>query len=198
MSRGWSSEPNSARSSPTPVPGWRRRRSTACAAWVSEWTWASITWWIDCCVGIRVCLASRRCWSAGAGADMAAVIDRDATLQGHYAGISTRFASFIVDILAIALAFAVAAQAFDYLVSAVFGRDFSLRDATLASDLLLAGWAWFYLAYPIAMGGRTLGMALFGLKIVRADGDQVRTRHAVVRAAVLPLSFLLLGFGFLL
>jgi len=129
---------------------------------------------------------------------MAAVMDRDATLQGHYAGISTRFASFVVDILIIALAFAVAAQAFDYLVSAVFGRDFSLRDATLASDLLLAGWAWFYLAYPIAIGGRTVGMTIFGLKIVRADGEHVRTRHAVVRAAVLPLSFLLLGFGFLL
>jgi uncharacterized RDD family membrane protein YckC len=63
---------------------------------------------------------------------------------------------------------------------------------------MLAGWAFFYCAYPLAVGGRTFGMAVVGLRAVRADGRDLDTRRAVLRVLAFPLSFLLFGFGFLL
>ena len=41
------------------------------------------------------------------------------------------------------------------------------------------------------------GMAVFGVRVVRPDGTFVSGRQAVVRTLALPLSFLLLGLGFL-
>ncbi len=41
------------------------------------------------------------------------------------------------------------------------------------------------------------GMALFGVQVVRDDGGDVNGRRAIVRTLALPLSFLLLGLGFL-
>jgi uncharacterized RDD family membrane protein YckC len=39
-------------------------------------------------------------------------------------------------------------------------------------------------------------MALFGVRVVRDDGTDASGRRAVVRTLALPLSFLLLGLGF--
>jgi uncharacterized RDD family membrane protein YckC len=124
--------------------------------------------------------------------------DRDAGLQGHYAGIITRAGAFVFDIFIILLVFAAAGQALDYLVAAVFGADFSLKTTSVLPDLLLIAWGVVYFAYPIALGGRTLGMAILGLKVVRADGSDVDGWHALVRVLVLPLSFLLFWFGIVL
>ena len=41
-------------------------------------------------------------------------------------------------------------------------------------------------------------MAAFGVRAVRADGGDLGAWHAVLRVLALPLSFLLLGFGFVL
>ena len=124
--------------------------------------------------------------------------DRDAGLQGHYAGIMTRAAAFVIDIGIIVLSFAVAGQALDYLVTAVFDADFSLKTTSFVPDVALVVWAVVYFAYPVALGGRTLGMSILGLKVVRADGSHVNGRHATLRVIALPLSFLLLWFGILL
>ena len=59
-------------------------------------------------------------------------------------------------------------------------------------------WAFVYFAYPLAASGRTLGMAIVGVRAVRADGSDINGTHAVVRVLALPLSFLLFGLGFLL
>jgi len=40
-------------------------------------------------------------------------------------------------------------------------------------------------------------MALFGVRVVRDDGGDVDGRRAIVRTLAFPLSFLLLGLGFL-
>jgi uncharacterized RDD family membrane protein YckC len=50
----------------------------------------------------------------------------------------------------------------------------------------------------MAAGGRTLGMAVVGLRAVQKDGTPVTGRQAVIRVVALPLSFLTLGIGFLL
>ncbi|MET0578434.1 MAG: RDD family protein, partial [Ilumatobacteraceae bacterium] len=59
------------------------------------------------------------------------------------------------------------------------------------SDLLLALWAFTYFAYPLSIGGRTPGMGLVGLEVVRADGHPLDRRHAVIRVLALALSIVL-------
>ena len=121
---------------------------------------------------------------------MAVLADRDAGLQGHYAGIATRLAAFAIDVVTIALVFALAGQTIDYLVSAIFNSDFTLRDSTVLSDVLLAVWAFAYFAYPLSIGGRTPGMGLVGLEVVRADGQPLDDRHAVLRVLAMLLSII--------
>jgi hypothetical protein len=47
-----------------------------------------------------------------------------------------------------------------------------------------------------AAAGRTPGMALLGLRVVRADGGELDPWRGVLRALVFPLSILLCGLGF--
>lgn len=126
------------------------------------------------------------------------VTDRDTAIQGQYAGFFSRLAGFAVDIFAIVIIFAVVGRVVEYLVTSVSGQQFSLSQTPVASDILLAVLAFLYCAYPQAMGGRTLGMALLGLRAVRRDGSDIGVWHAVARVLALPLSFLLLGIGFLM
>ena len=61
---------------------------------------------------------------------------------------------------------------------------------------ILAAWAFTYFAYGSAVSGSTPGMALLGVRVVRAGGTAAGARRAVARTAAFPLSFLLLGLGF--
>ena len=58
-------------------------------------------------------------------------------------------------------------------------------------------WQFFYFGYSWAMSGRTAGMAVLGVRVVRADGWAIDPWRGVLRALVFPLSFLLFGLGFL-
>ena len=51
--------------------------------------------------------------------------ERDVGLQGSYAGFVTRFGGFLIDIVTIAVLFALAGHVIDYLVSALRGPSFS-------------------------------------------------------------------------
>jgi uncharacterized RDD family membrane protein YckC len=124
--------------------------------------------------------------------------DRDIGLQGHYAGIVTRLASFLVDAAVVVVIYALAGQVLEFLISSVAGDEFTFREHPFISSAGLVLWAFVYFAYPLAVSGRTFGMAMLGLRAVRRDGSDLDTRHAVIRVVAFPLSFLLLGFGFLL
>jgi uncharacterized RDD family membrane protein YckC len=124
--------------------------------------------------------------------------DRDVGLQGHYAGIATRFVAFVVDLLTIVLVYDIFGRALEYIVSSLSSEQWHISNLPVASGLLLGLWAVFYCAYPVAAGGRTFGMAVAGLRVVRRDGSAVGGWGALLRVLALPLSFLTLGFGFLL
>jgi uncharacterized RDD family membrane protein YckC len=123
---------------------------------------------------------------------------RDVGLQGHYAGIASRFAAFIVDVFTVTASFAVGGRVFEYVVSTLRGDPFSLSDAPVFSTVALAAWAFVYCAYPLAVSGRTVGLAVAGLRVVRRDGHDLDARHAVLRVLAFPLSFLVFGLGFIL
>jgi uncharacterized RDD family membrane protein YckC len=124
--------------------------------------------------------------------------DRDLGLQGRYAGVVTRFGAFSIDVATAATLFALGAGVVEYIVSALIGRQVELSDARIVSMVALGAWWFLYCAYPLAVGGRTFGMAALGLRAVRVDGSDLDIGHAVVRVLVFPLSFLFLCFGFVL
>ena len=86
----------------------------------------------------------------------------------------------------------------EYVLTIVMRHPMHLGDAVLASNIALVVWAFVYFVYPPSMSGRTLGMAMVGLRAVRADGSDLKARNAVLRTLFLPLSFVLFGLGFAL
>lgn len=73
-------------------------------------------------------------------------------------------------------------------------------DVAVTGWLSVAGyfiWLFIYYAYPWAMSGKSLGMALLGIRVVSTEGAAIGGRAAAKRTLALPLSFLTLGIGFL-
>jgi uncharacterized RDD family membrane protein YckC len=124
--------------------------------------------------------------------------DRDVQLQGRYAGFVTRIGGFVIDMIVLLGLFALGGQVLEFLVGALSGAEFTLRDYPVLSVIGLVLWALLYCAYPLGVSGRTLGMAIVGVRAVRDDGSHLGSGRAVVRVLATPLSFLLLGLGFLL
>ncbi len=117
--------------------------------------------------------------------------------QGHYAGGITRLVAFAADVGASWGLFTLGAAALAFFVQLVTGHKFALTNHQLASLVAATIWEFLYFAYQWALSGRTIGMAVLGIRVVSADGAPVSTRQAVLRTIALPLSFLLLGLGFL-
>ncbi len=124
--------------------------------------------------------------------------DRDLNLQGHYAGFVTRSTALVIDIVAIVLISDIIGAAVQFVVSTLLGHQFHLTELPILPWLGFTIWAVLYCTYPVATVGKTLGMALTGLRVVRPDGSRVGARGAILRFVALPLSFITLGFGFLL
>lgn len=119
-------------------------------------------------------------------------------LEGHYAGAVTRCAAFVVDIVVIATLFSLFGHVVEFVVSVLADNKIEVARGTIGSRIALGVWAFIYFAQPLAVSGRTFGMALAGIRVVRADGSEIDTFHAIVRVLALPLSFLLFGLGLLL
>jgi uncharacterized RDD family membrane protein YckC len=124
--------------------------------------------------------------------------ERDLSLQGHYAGFVTRLAAFVFDVFAVLVLFDIMGKAIEYVVSTFAGSTWRISNLPFGGGVFLGIWAFLYCTYPVAASGRTFGMALTGLRVVRPDGSRVGWSQAVVRVLALPLSFVTLGVGFLL
>ncbi len=116
--------------------------------------------------------------------------------QGHYAGAATRLAAFAIDQSAATAIFAVASAVLAWAITLVTAGEIHWDAATWLTGLTYVVWLFVYYAYPWAVSGKTLGMALVGIRVVRADGAPAGVGNAVVRTLALPLSFLTLGLGF--
>ena len=117
--------------------------------------------------------------------------------QGHYAGAVSRLVAFAADVGASWGLFTVGAAALTFTIQLVSGTKFSLSNYQIASLVAAVVWEFVYFAYQWALSGKTIGMALLGIRVVQTDGAAIGARQAVVRTLTLPLSFLLLGLGFL-
>ena len=123
---------------------------------------------------------------------------RRGDLEGTYAGFVTRFVSLTIDLVVIGVGFSLAGLVAEYVLSVLLREPVHLAESSVAARIAFVLWAFLAMAYPLAAAGRTVGMAIVGVRAVRADGHDLDRRHAVLRVIALPLSFLLLGFGFVL
>jgi uncharacterized RDD family membrane protein YckC len=119
-----------------------------------------------------------------------------AGLQGKFSGFASRFAAFAVDVGVSLGVFLLALAAISFTARVLTGNDITWNKGDIWVVLAYAVWAFIYFAYSWAASGRTAGMALFGVRVVRDDGTAASGRRAVLRTLAFPLSFLLLGLGF--
>jgi uncharacterized RDD family membrane protein YckC len=117
--------------------------------------------------------------------------------QGHYAGAVSRLVAFGADVGASWGLFTLGAAALAFTVQLVTGTTVSLTSHQVLSLIAAVVWEFVYFAYQWSLSGKTVGMALLGIRVVRTDGSPIGARQAVVRTLTLPLSFLILGLGFL-
>lgn len=119
------------------------------------------------------------------------------TYQAHYAGSVSRFSAYAIDLTVSTGMFTLALAAISYGVHIVTGHEVSWNRSNVVVAIIFVGWQFVYFAYSWAVSGRTFGMAVLGIRVVRADGMALEPRRAVVRTLAFPLSFLLCGLGFL-
>ena len=117
--------------------------------------------------------------------------------QGNYAGAVTRFAAYSIDLVVSTAVFVLALAAISWGVRIVTGHDVSWNRSNIVVAIIFVLWQFLYFGYSWAVSGRTAGMAVLGIRVVRADGTVLPPKQGVLRALVFPLSFLLFGLGFL-
>jgi uncharacterized RDD family membrane protein YckC len=117
--------------------------------------------------------------------------------QGHYAGVVSRLAGFAVDIGAAWGLATVFLAILSFTSEVITGRGVLISSAAVAIPLYTA-WLLVYFAYQWTLSGRTIGMAILGVRVVRSDGSPIDAGHAVLRIVTFPLGILTLGVGFVL
>jgi len=117
--------------------------------------------------------------------------------QSHYAGAVSRFAAYAIDVAVLTLAFALGLAGISYSVQIVTGHQVGWNRSNTVVAIIFVLWQFVYFGYSWAISGKSPGMALLGIRVVRTDGTTLDPPHAYLRSLVFPLSVLLFGLGFL-
>jgi uncharacterized RDD family membrane protein YckC len=123
--------------------------------------------------------------------------DEAVSQQGHYAGALTRLVAFVCDWLTAGALFTLGVAFVRFVVETISLHHWSPGHYPVVLGALFVVWLFIWFAYPWSMSGKSLGMAVLGLRVVRADGSPLDPKHAALRTITLPLGFLTLGIGFL-
>jgi uncharacterized RDD family membrane protein YckC len=116
--------------------------------------------------------------------------------QGHYAGAVSRLAAFGADVGASWGIFTAGAALLSLASELITGRSVTVTHHQILAIVILGVWEFVYFTYPWAVSGKTLGMALFGIQVVTAEGRPITARQALVRSLCLPLSAIVAGLAF--
>jgi uncharacterized RDD family membrane protein YckC len=117
--------------------------------------------------------------------------------QGHYAGAISRLVAFAADVGALWGIYLLATALVNFAVRLVTGHSYTLTNHRIVAIVVLSVWAFIYFSYQWAVSGKTIGMAVFGIQVVTAEGRPISPRQAVLRTLGLALTFATLGIGFL-
>jgi|SRR5580704_1033886 uncharacterized RDD family membrane protein YckC len=117
-------------------------------------------------------------------------------LRGQHAGFASRFIAFIFDCVVSIGVFMLVLSAASFAASVLTGSSIHWsRDNTWVVVAFFA-WEFFYYAYFWTASGKTPGMVLLGVQVIGQDGTRAGTRRGLIRTLAFPLSFILLGLGF--
>jgi uncharacterized RDD family membrane protein YckC len=116
--------------------------------------------------------------------------------QGHYAGAVSRLVAFGADVGASWGLYSLGVLLFNTAYKLVTGNSYNLTSHQVIAVIVLAVWEFVYYAYQWAVGGRTIGMAIFGLQVVTTQGGPIGVRQATVRTLGLALSVAFFWFAF--
>jgi uncharacterized RDD family membrane protein YckC len=116
---------------------------------------------------------------------------------GHYAGAASRFLAYTVDVIASLSLYTLGVAGVTFVIKIITGHSVTWHSGnSIVVAAIFAAWEIAYFGYCWAAGGKTPGMALLGVRVVRADGTEIDPWRGVVRALAFPLSFILFGLGF--
>jgi len=119
------------------------------------------------------------------------------TLQGHYAGAASRLAAYVIDQAVLGLFFVAASAIVDYSIQLFLPEGESWNAPAWLVAGLYGIWWFAYFAIPWSASGKSFGMLVVGIRVVRRDGDPLGGPAALVRALVLPLGFVTLGLTYI-
>jgi len=117
--------------------------------------------------------------------------------QDRFAGAASRLTAYVIDVAVSTGVFTLAVAGASFVASVITNQSVSWNRTNIAVTIIYLLWEFLYFAYSWAASGKTFGMALLGVRVVSADGAAATVRQAVIRTLAFPLSFLLLGLGFL-
>jgi uncharacterized RDD family membrane protein YckC len=110
------------------------------------------------------------------------------TREGHYAGGVTRLLAFALDVAAVWGLFLLLANGAQAAVRLFAGTEWSIFSHRAIGIAAICVWWVVYFTFQWGLSGRTIGMAVFGARVVTTEGSAVSHRAALIRALVLPLS----------
>jgi uncharacterized RDD family membrane protein YckC len=119
------------------------------------------------------------------------------SLWGHYAGSVSRLVAFVVDLVLSIAVYEIALAGVSYIAQIVTGHPVNLHQGGPVVLVIFVLWEFVYFGGAWASSGRTPGMALLGICVVRTDGAVLGSRQGWLRALTFPLGFLTLGVGFI-
>ncbi len=115
--------------------------------------------------------------------------------QGNYAGAASRLVAFAIDVGVSWGIFTASAALLSLAVELFTGHTVHLTHFQVLSISVLAIWEFVYFAYSWAVSGKTLGMALLGIRVVTKQGARISTRQAVVRTLTMLLGVTVIFIG---
>jgi uncharacterized RDD family membrane protein YckC len=118
-------------------------------------------------------------------------------VRGDDAGFMSRFIAFVFDCVLSVGVFELVLAAVSFAASVLTGTSIHWSRGDQWVALAFFAWEFSYFAYCWMANGKTPGMVILGVQVVGQDGSPVGTKRGLVRTLVFPLSFLLLGLGFL-
>jgi uncharacterized RDD family membrane protein YckC len=118
-------------------------------------------------------------------------------LRGQPSGFASRFIAFIVDCALSIGVFLLTLSAVSFAASVLTGSSIHWSRENTWVVVVFFLWEFLYYAFYWTSTGKTPGMLLLGVEVVGQDGSRTGTKRGLIRTLAFPLSFILLGLGFL-
>ena len=113
--------------------------------------------------------------------------------QGTYAGPVSRLCALVLDVVIAWYSLIFLGAGITFAVRVTTNRTVSISHLRITTAIAVVIWFAFYFTYQWALSGKTLGMAILGLRVVSFDGGPLTKRAALLRTIALPISILTLG-----